>query len=101
MTELKLLEMWLDPEQEWELLIDWSFGADVQLIYADGEEDWIYNCTEIHWGYRKSERRRNRVEGTDPGVAFESDIHNQGCSQDTQDLAKVYISKAPTKHIHF
>jgi hypothetical protein len=95
----------IDTTKEQELLSDNENGFKVTVKYK--EDSWMSkhegrqvvdvfnNCTEVHYMYdtviRKYEKR----------IAFESDIHQTGCTRSVDDIEIVIVELATNRVLAF
>lgn len=75
------IELDTSIEQE---LYETKYGFNINIVYKNVEFKnlEIFNCTEVHHLYRKNK------------IAFESDIHCTGFTNDITDIESVVIKKS-------
>jgi hypothetical protein len=106
-TNMKLiyLDLELDPSKEHKLYSKNLFGFKVTVKYKritsytnkhkmEHVVNIFNNCTEVHHMYKTLSDKRDKI-------AFESDIHNTGCSQLINDIKSVIIEEATEKEKEF
>jgi hypothetical protein len=87
----------LDTSKEHEIFSNNEFGLKVTVTFKPGNfsNEILNNCTEVHYKYKDLGLH------TTERIAFESDIHNTGCTYLIRNIKSVVIEEATEKEDEF
>jgi len=98
--KLFIFEKEINPDYELELVVGSEFGLDITIKYIDdiydGVEDTKHNCTEFHHLYNKDDKFSLGLSS-----AFESDIHQTGCTRRVNEIEWIKVEFATELHEKF